>query len=55
MDGGDVDGGLALGEVGEDLAGSKQGGEQQKGGCGAHKRQPENGWQKCAYCSKRAA
>jgi len=44
VDGGDVDGGLALGEVGQDLAGGEHGDEQQKGGCGAHKRQLENGW-----------
>ena len=55
VNGGDVDRRLALVEIGQGLAGGEHGDEQQKGGCGAHKRQLENGWQKCAYCNKRAA
>ena len=49
MDGGDVDGGLALGEVGEGLAGGKQG-EQEKGG--AHRRQPEKGLEMARIVTK---
>lgn len=52
VDGGDVDGWLALVEIGQGLAGGEHGDEQQKGGCGAHKRQPEKGLEMARIVTK---
>ena len=50
MDGGDVDGGLALVEIGQGLAGGEQRGEEEQGG--AHRRQPEKGLEMARIVTK---